>query len=206
MSLTDVMVQSNSESWGYMSRERAHTYVRNGGHDRRRIPASRRLSSTRSRDIDHRGCERLVGGDQVARRPEGTMGERARGGGRLGGCVRHHAQPSAISNPHLPHPDPPQRQAASRPRAHYHIFSFYILFRTALLLIAVPFSTSTLLLRPSRTPSRALFVFHCSIRVGNGISPHGHFIGEQRLREFTVVFVERFLQGFANSGLQLFFA
>lgn len=83
-----------------MSRGRASTHVRNGGHDRRRIPASRRLSGTRPQGIDHHGCERLVGGDQVARRSVGTRWKSEQEEvGRLGGSDRHHAQPPAISNP-----------------------------------------------------------------------------------------------------------
>jgi len=72
------------------------------------------------------------------------MVERVRGGGRLEGSVRHHAQPSAISNPYLPLPTPCGDRLPATLRAHYHIFSFYILFRTALLLIVVPFSTLAL--------------------------------------------------------------
>jgi len=83
------------------------------------------------------------------------MVERVRGGGRLEGSVRHHAQPSAISNPYLPLPTPGRDRLPATLRAHYHIFSFYILFRTALLLIVVPFSTLALSAALSAIAARA---------------------------------------------------
>lgn len=69
----------------------------------RGIPASRRLSGTRLRGIDHRGCERLVGGDRVARELERAIEERGTGGGKVRGiALGTTPNPQrAISNPYL---------------------------------------------------------------------------------------------------------
>lgn len=84
-------------------------------------------------------------------------------------------------------PPPPQRRAASHPRAHYHIFPFYILFRTALLLIAVPFLTPTLLLRLP-LPSMIL-VFHS--RKKRCFASRSLYRGAE-IKELAVVFDEGF--------------
>lgn len=111
---------------------------------------------------------------------------------RLGGSVRHHAQPSVRSLEPLSSPplDPPR--GVTHPTAHYHIFSFYILFRTALLLLSLslfkllPFCYSFRLLRPSWS----LFF---TARFAHGVSPLGHFIEQQRLRSFAYGFRRKIL-------------
>lgn len=116
--------------------------------------------------------------------------------GRLGDSVRHHAQPLA-SDPEPPiflSPNPRRRRAASHPEVHYHIFSFYILFRTALVLIAVLFFLDSY--PAASTPPSLVrvpcFSLHGS-RAGNSVSSHSHFIVEQGLRSLAWFPSEDFL-------------
>jgi len=139
----------------------------------------------------------------MTRRPVGTIGgERARSGGRLGGSVRHHAQPSAISNPHLPLPRR-DRQPATLGRIiiYFPFISFSELHSYLSLSLFRPPPSAV----SSAANARALCFSLLDSRRKRYLASRSLYRGTE-IKEFTVVFVGRFLQGSANSTLQLFFA